>query len=429
MLCSANILIIFFLQSRAVLLSIVLFALLSSTLFLRQKKIKRIAYLGIASLPLVIPMLYLVIPTFSLTSFDSLEERIKIWTKTIMLIKENLWFGVGAGNWQFNYMQFGVNDIYMVHQSKSGFQHPHNEFLSFLAENGLVGSGIMLGTLYLLFRFLKSKRLCKIQKVALFGLVSTLPIAFFSFPFSQVGFVFVFAFLLTFIVSDQKGVPTVRIQVSKWLKFGFLLTTILLVWLGSLAVSGERNTKKMLQYQKRQAYKDCLKAAIKAESFIYSTDLHSTPLATYKGWSFQKLGKTQEMMNETEKAVALSPYNFSLLSNYGYALMKNHRYQKAEKILLKSYEINRYHDATKYNLCILYYNQQNYWNALKWIREIPGYEIEYYDVLNKIIKKLSFSASSLPASSGSTAAKASAAETTETSTTGASTKTSETTAS
>lgn len=408
-----NFLAILFLQSRAVLLAFALFALLATTLFIKKKGIRKFAYFSIAGLPIAVYILYRIFPNISITSFDSLEERFKVWSKTLIMIKENLWFGVGKGNWQFNYMKFSVNDIYMVHQSKSSFQNPHNEFLQILAEQGVVGTLFFLTSIFFLTRYLSKKQFSKSQKVAFFGLLSTLPIAIFSFPFKQVGFLFIFSFLLVYVISDLEKSETNNHSFSLKPRAILIGSTLFLVIISSSIVHGERNTKKLLFFQSQNAYSNCLKSAINAESYFYNTDLHSTPIATYKGWCYQKLGNFDSMLRETKRAVKVSPYNFSILSNYGYALMKNYQYEEAEEALLRSYRINRYHDATKYNLCILYYNQKNYWEAFKWIREIPGYEIEFYSELNKIVNKLSFPYLFLPTPTGSTSTETTAAKTSE----------------
>ena len=69
----------------------------------------------------------------------TLSERVLVWNKTFELIKDNLFFGVGIGNWKVTIGQYSLPEIYKVQDLNVIFQRPHNEFIRLLSEGGVLG--------------------------------------------------------------------------------------------------------------------------------------------------------------------------------------------------------------------------------------------------------------------------------------------------
>jgi len=77
---------------------------------------------------------------------DNLAGRMKIWRETVSLIKDNLWMGVGPGNFK---------EVYPAYQTPGDSflaVYAHNDYLHFIAESGILGVPVMLWLLYLFFR-------------------------------------------------------------------------------------------------------------------------------------------------------------------------------------------------------------------------------------------------------------------------------------
>ena len=68
---------------------------------------------------------------------SSIEERLKLWTKTLNMISENPLLGVGIGNWKIIIPSYGTTGL-RSEQGEVHFQRPHNDFLWILAETGII---------------------------------------------------------------------------------------------------------------------------------------------------------------------------------------------------------------------------------------------------------------------------------------------------
>jgi putative inorganic carbon (hco3(-)) transporter len=101
----------------------------------------------------------------SLTHFSarsSFASRMMVWQSALLIIKQNPFFGIGPGNFQARYLE---NQQYFPLYLEWAVPQPHNIFLAFWTQTGLLG---FIGFIFLLFFvFQKSIFLFKKQKTAL----------------------------------------------------------------------------------------------------------------------------------------------------------------------------------------------------------------------------------------------------------------------
>lgn len=80
------------------------------------------------------------IQSFTSMKYQSNSERLLLWQSAVNMWKDNPVFGVGVGNFEKNY-----REKYISPEAKErGLGHPHNNFLGFLSEMGLVGASTYL---------------------------------------------------------------------------------------------------------------------------------------------------------------------------------------------------------------------------------------------------------------------------------------------
>ncbi len=83
----------------------------------------------------------------SLDSRSSFSSRVMIWKTAERLIKENIFWGIGPGNFQNKYLEY---QKYYPAYLEWAVPHPHNIFLTFWLYSGLLG---LIGFLFLLGMF------------------------------------------------------------------------------------------------------------------------------------------------------------------------------------------------------------------------------------------------------------------------------------
>lgn len=89
-----------------------------------------IAYLGIGDFG---NYMYQYNPQISFNN-ESNDERLGMWYNSIRLFTDNLPFGIGAGNWETQYLQY-----YTMESPIGIYPHAHNIFFETISELGIVG--------------------------------------------------------------------------------------------------------------------------------------------------------------------------------------------------------------------------------------------------------------------------------------------------
>lgn len=335
-------------------------------------------------------LLEIVVQKNSLFNFDSLEERFKVWNKTILLWQENVLFGSGTGSWKFDFLKFGVSDIYTIHSGRVSFSHPHNEILNLLAENGLIGLllfSILIVTIIKPLLVLGSWNYH--DRVLVISLTAIFIVAFFSFPFSLLSHSIFISFFLALAYSRRNQQQTLKPIKGK----GIVLTcaVIVLVFNGYTAYyyfKGNYYAAKILKAKEEGDFNEVINNGTKAISGFYTTDYSNTPIASYLGDAYNKLDQNEQLLTASKQALDISPYNAELLTNYGFGLMKNNQEIDAEVYFLKSIELNKYHDPSYINLAVLKYNEGDYEAAATYLDGIVVKGDYFYFLKNKIQGKL-----------------------------------------
>lgn len=377
------------LQNRNTYIALAVVAIAYSLLSIKwTKKITSLVAAGIVLSACLVYSLQESLLKQSIFSLDSFEERIKLWSKTIDLIKYNLWFGVGSGNWQFNYAQFSVNDIYMIHQNINNFQHAHNEYLQLFSENGLVG--LLLVAMAIVYWARSNRHLIhsKQNRILVSGLIGLAFLSFFSFPFNRL--LHLFVIIGIFFLIDESKAPLSKQWLSvpsyfKWIVWIGLGFNILL---GSSRVYAQINAKKLVEHKAQRNFQKMIFYGEKANHLLYQTDPTSTPIASYLGFAHVSLKQYDRALYYFEQAYEIAPYDFEVLSNYGSILIKYERFEKAKQILDEAYRINKYNDPIKYNLATFELKQNNYAKALYWLNEIPNCRNKYPAILDQVLEQL-----------------------------------------
>lgn len=389
---------LFFLQVRSVYLAMFITGFMLGIYFLKRTYSNKRVLLGfligfVLLLGLIIRMNSSVFQRLDIRAYASSAsgiERIKIWDKTLSLIKEHPLVGVGAGNWQYNFSKYGIGDIENISKNDVSFQRPHNDLLWIIAETGIIGFSLVV--LVLAYVFLKSFpaiRKGNTKVVLLFSFLCGLVVeSFFSFPKERISHIFLAAIMLSLLFKNLN----MSFQVSpKGSGKALLLSTVILYFsisIGLYRLKGEYYTLLMLNEKNNNNPTQVICYGHKAISAFYKTDPTSTPINTYMGWAYSVLNKKDSVLFESEQAYLLAPYDYEVLSNYGLALEKTKDAINAKKILLEALRINPAFEAAMMNLFILEYNAKNYSEALLVLSKIPNYQDRFPVYYNKVMEKI-----------------------------------------
>lgn len=320
----------------------------------------------------------------------SLMERTALWKKSIQLIQEEPIIGVGTGNWAYNYSKFSVNDIEKSYFYNSFFKRPHNDFLWIASENGLIGLGIVLVIIGIvawkgLREYFTRKNLDLL--IFLSGGLGLLVVACFSFPKERISHLIMASLLLVTIlrrISLKDAVPSF----NKGLVLLFILLFGANIWIGWKRLQGEYFTKKAVLAQQEINSIEAIQNATRALSYFYTNDPSGTPIYAYQAWGYHQQTDLTNLNTACAKAYQISPFDYKVLSNYGYAKMRLGLFKTARILLEEAYRINSNYEPTILNLSVLAFNEGNFDLSLLWLQKISDYENKYANNLRRIQEKL-----------------------------------------
>ncbi len=373
---------IIYLQTRSVFIGLILISIIVLAFSLTKLKSKK--PIAIFAGVFAIGMVGLIL-LFS-ADHTSLSERLSLWSKSSQLIQENPLLGVGTGNWQFNYTQFGVADIPRAFDYNVAFKRPHNDFISIISEVGILG---FLPVMWILIWMMKSivqarKNIDWSYLIIICGLVGLFVFANFSFPKERITLIVLGSILFTGFLFKNDGLIASTQKKKDLISISFIAALILLLTMSFYRIKGEYHTKQILSNQELGKGLFVIDQSKKAQSIFYSVDPTGTPIKSYEGWGYNEITDLPSLLKANEEAVSLCPYNYQVLTNYGYILERSFQFKDAEKVLMFSHKINHKYEPTLLNLSVLNYNLGHYEESLNWLKKIDGYQTKYPQNLQRI---------------------------------------------
>jgi tetratricopeptide (TPR) repeat protein len=157
------------------------------------------------------------------------NERVAAWTNTVEMIKDNLFIGVGAGQWPTIYPLYYDKKVKdRIFNEKVRLRHLHNDHLELLANFGIIGFSFLLWLAFLViqasYKILnnvksENRYLVLGMVLALTGFANT---AIFTFPikvYAPMLYAFVFMALIANISFRSKGDGKGAKNIDKQQKF------------------------------------------------------------------------------------------------------------------------------------------------------------------------------------------------------------------
>jgi tetratricopeptide (TPR) repeat protein len=306
-----------------------------------------------------------------LSTGESSRERVKVWNNSLQCIKDNPVAGVGAGNWQYNYLKYGVRDMPSVQKRFTVFQSPHNDYLWVAAETGIIGFILYLAILFLPIRTLIQLRASVIGKekkkeicILVPFLAGYLFYSFFDFPKYRVEHNFILTVILAGIFNPFTYEEGALIKPSKRYKALFAVIVAGCAIFFGFKIKGEFFSKKMLLAKQKKDQGAIVKNGNAACSFFSEFDPSGIPIQWYMAHAYNNMQRAEDAYIAFKEAEKRSPYNFYILGDLAAAEIIKGNYADAEKHLLSATFINDKYDEGYYNLATLYFYKKEYSQAL-----------------------------------------------------------------
>ncbi len=312
-------------QSKIVIaafaLMFLLFALKSVRTYFKENKIRVIFGISISLIALLIICL-----NFSkfgnISNLHTLDTRYSLWINSFEMMKEYP-FGVGAGNWQIFFPRYGLSnfDLLDIRNGMIQYQRPHNDFIWMLCELGFLG-GIVYFSMFLIVLTILIRVVRKnsdlIPFLLLISIVGYCMVAFFDFPLERIENQVLLSAIILHSMNhyDLISVKQKEIKPIKYFPVYFALICISLI-VCFYRIKGEYFTHEFIYLNPKKNATSVIEKCNKAESFFYSIDPFSSPIAWHKGLALLNNNNIEGAQLQFEKAYNLTPNNVHVLNSLG----------------------------------------------------------------------------------------------------------------
>ncbi len=310
-----------------------------------------------------------VTSTFSTKSTNA-QWRLKMWNASWQLAKDNLWLGVGAGNWKnavipYYHLNFGGK--------YQNWRRPHNDFLWVLTEKGILGLLIFLLLFGLIFYYGfkilfnepdKNKRLLTLLMIS--GIMGYLIASVFTFPLERVNHQVYLAFMSALVISEyyknhqrkknKKGL-------FLWVNLAIMLATTFSLYYSYLYLESEIYIKKARSALNQNKLYKVINYTDKAYSPYTKLDYTNLPIKMYQGVAELRLKKYKKAYDDFKIALNDFPNNVSVLNNIAIAATELGKYKEAIAYLEKSIFLYPHNEESLSNMVIVYYRSKDYEKA------------------------------------------------------------------
>jgi tetratricopeptide (TPR) repeat protein len=408
-LCCAGLISSFFLivtlKTRAIwvgfiIASIFVFLLLLKNNYIKpllnKMKLYKISLLSIMTVMLILTIGYIYhdIKDFSdhlrtLANLDS-SGRTIIWAKTIQIIHNHFWFGIGLGNFRF----------YLSKTFGAFFQRPHNDYLWILSETGILGLLAFLSIcFFVLKKIFKNTKLLSGEKLfinycVLFGFIAYLVDSFFAFPKERPYNLVFLAFFMAIPYSTSPKKPMTSLN-FKLTAIGMAIIASFFLVFNCFRYDGERILKAVVS-NKDPTLKERIEIIRSIKPWAYKADPFSIPVKYYEGMALLGIGNVHDAKECFSQAYTTYPFQPDVLLNLGTACEVTGERNKAKQLYKEAIQADWSDVRPKINLAVVEYKDGEWEQSAGIIRSIdtnavkkePQSLVQYNTLKNSLRKFL-----------------------------------------
>ena len=313
---------------------------------------------------------------------NTIQERMVVWENTTQMIKEHPLGGVGGGNFQIFFPKYGLEEFEGINKRAAlgnhTFQRPHNDYLWILSEAGIFAFIAYFAFFVMVFYsrirlYLKQKNYSEklFSLTLIFTVISYSVMAFFDFPWERSEHQMIFLIIAAFAVSPQ-NLTNKKISIPLKIVISF----VFLIFLSFVFVNikdrmkGEKHARIIVQSHAGGNWNLMINEAQKCEKLPYEINNLSIPIQWYKGIGQFTLGNIEAAHRSFLKAYEVNPYQIYVNNNLAGTYLKTGDFDKAIEHYNKALEIYPRHPEVLLNKSIANYQKGKLNRAFEIFMEI-----------------------------------------------------------
>lgn len=310
----------------------------------------------------------------------STNERVKIWGKTIELIKDHPIIGVGTGNWKLSIQKYGSEGLAWAR----GFyvpDRPHNVYLHISAETGFPGAlfyfGMWIGIVIIAFKIITRKDQTEDRRILIILMLSGLGAfatdCMFSFPAERIEHSLYITLMAGIILGTYINSGRKEEKKQTGIRILPLIMTLIIafnLFIGIKKFTFEKYMNLAKAYYKENRYQEAIEHVEEGKSDFVTTDEEGKPLQIYSSLAYRELKDYENALKESNTAKKYNPNSAMVYNNMGIIYTDMGDFKKAIEIYNKALKIAPDMDIALKNLAVNYFNLGNYQGVIQTLNKI-----------------------------------------------------------
>lgn len=321
------------------------------------------------------------------------DSRALLYIKTLTMIKDSPFLGVGPGNWRKEIPKYGLENT--RGQNGDSFpQRPHSDFLWFFAEGGFFAGFLYISLFFMLLKecyFLFYSKLGKQRDFFVFlfsSFVGYFIISLFDFPCERPSHNLLMGLLGAIIISTRLESDSERIRFSPLVYLLFISLFLFNIMGAVFKYNGEKYMAQVLINKSNGKWDMMLNSLDKAyNNLFYDIDNTSTPLMWYYGIAYFNQGNLESAFNSFEEAYLINPNHLHVINNLATCYGFKEDYKKAIKLYQKCNSISPKFEEGALNLSALYLHSGENEKAFDVLLDVYNFNLENKSCLSQVYKQ------------------------------------------
>ena len=342
---------------------------------------------------------------------SSVAMRKLVWGKTLDMIKDHPVLGAGPGQWQIELPKYGADEFgAKVRDGSETFQRPHNDYLWFASEVGIIGLlGYLAFFVGILFAGLSNIKRAVNGRVALFNIVAVaaligwIVVSLLDYPHERIEHNVFYLTISAIVLVDyarrtvagnqieqaeltehteqvELTEQTTLAEQTEWsgkatvtlaiLAFGLVVSGLHL-WQSWAYYNGEKNGRLVLAAYYHEDWNAIVRLTRKVDTQLYTLDNYTVPIHYYRGVALSFKNNDKEAISEFEQALEKHPNHMLSYCGIAASLMKLQRYDEAIKYVEQVLEMSPRNSQALFDMAIAYYNKKEFKQALDYMLRLP----------------------------------------------------------
>jgi len=293
------------------------------------------------------------------------SERLKMWKKTLSMIKDHPLMGVGSGNWKVVIPSYGLANTGYA-QGGVAPDRVHNTYLQIASETGVPGAIFYFG-MWVLIAVIGFKMIRKTTSndkkilviVMLAGLSAVAVDSLFSFAVERIEhsiYMLLMAGIILGLYAQEPGTVKLKLQpIKKIILVPVVILILFNLLLGKKKFDFEDHLKLAIYYSEQKRFSETINEANSAKNSFFTIDITANPVEMNSGVAYREMKNYDAALKELETALTYSPNNNLIYNNLGAVYFDLKQYQNAIDNYKRSLEYVPEFVTVLKNLAMTYY--------------------------------------------------------------------------